>query len=70
MKQFPDETFLNSLSETPQTTKQIKEKVGCSRDTASKILKRLAKDDLINMMQIEAGSGTGKMYLWTMKKDD
>lgn len=67
-KNFPDETYLNALSTTSQTTKQIREKVGCAHDTASKALKRLSDEGLVQKMEIEAGSGTGKMYLWSITK--
>lgn len=70
-KVFKDEDFLNALSETPQTTTQIMKIAGCGRDTAARTLKRLAGNDLVEMIEIEAGTGTGKMYLWKIKvKED
>jgi len=63
-KLYSDELFLNALSETPQTTSMIKKIVGCVHDTASKKLKKLADDGYVEKIQIDAASGTGKMYLW------
>lgn len=70
---FKDEDFLGVLTTTPQTTTQIKKAVGSSRDTAARTLKRLATEGMevndeivfpVEMIEIEAGTGTGKMYLW------
>lgn len=70
-KVFKDEDFLKALSDTPQTTTQIMKIVGCGRDTAARTLKRLAENQLVEMIEIEAGTGTGKMYLWKIKvKED
>ena len=72
---FKDEDFLNILTTTPQTTTQIKKAVGSSRDTAARALKRLATEGMkvndeiifpVEMIEIEAGTGTGKMYLWSI----
>lgn len=68
-KVFKDEVFLKTLSETPKTTTQITKVVGCSRDTAARALKRLAESGLIEMIEIEAGTRTGKMYLWKKKQE-
>ncbi len=70
---FKDKDFLNVLTDKPQTTTQIKKAVGSSRDTAARALKRLATEGIkvnddavfpVEMIEIEAGTGTGKMYLW------
>lgn len=63
-KVFKIEDFLKALSDKPQTTAQIRKIVGCSHDTASRKLKDLEKEGLVEMQEIEAGTGTGKMYLW------
>ena len=65
-KNFSDEAYLNALSTEPQTTKQIREKVGCAHDTASKTLKRLSDEGLVHKIEIDAASRTGKMHLWTI----
>lgn len=63
-KRFSDELFLNALSDNQQTTSQIAKNVGCAHDTASKALKRLTDEGYVGKIEIDAASGTGKMYLW------
>lgn len=79
-KKFTDASFIVALTGNPQTTAQIKRKIGCSHDTASRVLKRLTEDGMkiehgrvsgvhiypVEMMEIEAGTGTGKMNLWKL----
>lgn len=66
-KTYKDIDFLKALdSVVPRPTALIKRSVGCSHDTASRTLKRLSEEGLVEMQEIEAGTGTGKMYLWTL----
>lgn len=76
-KKYSDQSFIDALTKELQTTAQIRRKIGCSHDTASRTLKRLADEGItkegsqiyhVEMMSIEAGSGTGKMNLWKKKK--
>lgn len=64
---FKDEDFLKALDEIiPHPTSQIRKAVGCAHDTASRKLKDLEKEGFVESVEIEAGTGTGKMYLWTI----
>ena len=66
-KKYSDSEFLKALDATiPRPTAQIRKAVGCSHDTASRTLKDISKKGLVEMIEIEAGTGTGKMYLWTL----
>lgn len=67
---FKDEDFLNALDESiPRPTSQIRKAVGCAHDTASRKLKELEKEGFAESVEIEAGTGTGKMYLWTITEE-
>jgi len=74
-RSYKDIDFLNTLSEIPQTTAQIKDTIqklnGYDKiihDTILKTLLRLSNDPDTGVIknEIKAASRTGKMYLWSI----
>ncbi len=73
---YPDSAFVKALTPDPQTTSQIRNILGCSHYTASRTLKRLSEEGMntedgfffmpVERIEINAGSGTGKMNLWKL----
>lgn len=73
-KTYPDEDFLNVLSDTPKTTGQVRKELlnkheKIIHDTVLKNLSRLADEGLVNKNEVPAASRTGVMYLWTITED-
>lgn len=82
---YNDDDFINVLTDQPQTTAQVQEKLRqndrykkITMDSMRRILHRLANDGIkqdekiifpVIRTEIPAGTGTGKMYLWMKKKE-
>lgn len=71
-KTYSDDLFLNALTETTQTTQQVRAVLqqleccsGIAYGTVLNNLQRLAEEGKVIRREIPAGTGTGIMFLWS-----